>query len=153
MKAKRMPLVMLLLAISVLATAQQEKPKEPAKSVSNVFTVNDANTVLARFRSALEAHSQRQMFALFDGEKMTAYVSFQDQMRGFLSRNEGIRVNIRGIQASGESDKGVITATFEIETTSRTGNASRRSEQLRLELNRTAQGWRIVDINPRSFFS
>jgi len=153
MKAKRMPLVMLLLAISVLATAQQEKPKEPAKSVSNVFTVNDANTVLARFRSALEAHSQRQMFALFDGEKMTAYVSFQDQMRGFLSRNEGIRVNIRGIQASGEGDKGVITATFEIETTSRTGNASRRSEQLRLELNRTAQGWRIVDINPRSFFS
>jgi len=153
MKAKRMPLVMLLLAISVLATAQQEKPKEPAKSVSNVFTVNDANTVLARFRSALEAHSQRQMFALFDGEKMTAYVSFQDQMRGFLSRNEGIRVNIRGIQASGEGDKGVITATFEIETTSRTGNASRRSEQLRLELDRTAQGWRIVDINPRSFFS
>jgi hypothetical protein len=151
MNVKRMPLVMLLLAISVVATAQQ--PKEPAKSVSNVFTVNDANTVLARFRSALEAHSERQVFALFDGEKMTGYVSFQDQMRGFLTRNEGIRVNIRGIQASGDGDKGVITATFEIETTSRSGHASRRSDQLRLELNRTAQGWQIVDINPRSFFS
>lgn len=153
MNVKRVSLVALILVVSLFGATQQSTPKESPKAESNAFTVNDANAVLAEFRSALEAHSERRLFALFDGDKMTAYVSFQDQMRGFLSRNESIRVNIRSIQASGEVEKGAITATFEIETTSRSGIAQRRSQQLRFELERTAQGWRIVEMNPRSFFS
>src|SRR3569832_1527085 len=140
MNVKRGSLVILLLTISMVSAAQQATSKEPAKAENSAFTVNDANTVLAKFRGALEAHSQRRLFALFDDEKMTGIVSFQDQMRGFLSRNEGIRVNIRGIQVSGEGDKGVITATFEIETTSRSKNTARRQEQLRFELRRAGQG-------------
>jgi hypothetical protein len=149
---KRASLIVLLLATSVFAAPPQEKSKDLPRSESSAFTVNDANALLAQFRSALEAHSERKLFALFDGDRMKGFLPFQDQLRGFLSRNDGIRVNVRSIQASGEGDKGVITATFEMETSSRAGIALRRQEQLRFDLTHSERGWLIVDINPRDFF-
>jgi hypothetical protein len=152
MNVKRASLIVLLLATSVFAAPPQEKSKDLPRSESSAFTVNDANAVLAQFRNALEAHSERNLSALFDGERMKGFLPFQDQLRGFLSRNDGIRVNVRSIQASGEGDKGMIAATFEMETTSRAGIALRRQEQLRFDLTHSERGWLIVDINPRDFF-
>ncbi len=153
MYVKRVSLLLMLLAFTIGACAQQGAPKEAPKAENATFSVNDANGVLAQFRIALESHSERKLFALIDEEKMFGALSFEDQLRGFLSRNESIRVNIRSIQVTGADDKGVITATFEIETSSASGNAVRRQQQMQFDLARSGSGWRIVDINPRSFFS
>jgi hypothetical protein len=62
-------------------------------------------------------------------------------------------VNIRSIRVTAESGKGFITAAFQMEMTPRAGDALRRESQLRIELQRTEKGWRIVEIDPLSFFS
>ena len=65
----------------------------------------------------------------------------------------GSNRNVHSIQSSMEGEKGVITATFQMEITPRAGNIVRRETQLRIELERADQRWLIVNIDPRTFFS
>jgi len=154
MIAKCVQILGLVLALSIVALTQQTAaPAAPPQANANAFTVNDANEILSRFREALAAHSQPKLFALLDADRMRGYHSFEDQIKSYFSRNETIRVNVHSIQASGENDKGVITATFEVEVTPRYASALRKQAQLRFQLERSAKGWLIVDINPSGFFS
>jgi hypothetical protein len=155
MNAKCVQTLGLVLALSIGGLTQQAStaPASPTQAESTVFTVNDANEILSQFRESLAAHSQKKLFALLDADRMQAYHSFQDQMKSYFSRYETIRVNVHSIQASGENERGVITATFEVEITPRYGSAVRKQAQLRFQLERSDKGWLIVDINPRSFFS
>jgi hypothetical protein len=154
MLAKCIQTFYLVLALSIAGFTQQAPAPTPSPKLDAApFTVNDANVILSQFREALAAHSQRNLFALFDADRMLGFQSFQDQMKSYFSRNETIRVNVHSIQTSGEDDKGVITATFEVEVTPRYASAIRKQAQLRFQLERSAKGWRIVDINPRGFFS
>ncbi len=146
-------MIALLIAVSVFSVAQQTTNEKPAPAPeSTAFNVGDANAVLAQVREALEGHSPRKFLAIIAADKMGGYVSFRDQMEAFYSRYDNIRVNIRSIQTSSDGDKGIITASFQMETTPRSGNVVRREDQLRIELERTDKGWRIVELNPRSFF-
>ena len=53
-----------------------------------------------------------------------------------------------------ENNKGVVLALFEMEEMPKNGGTpQRRSQQVRFELERGRKGWRIVDYNPRGFFS
>jgi hypothetical protein len=151
---KRVGVIGLLIAVSVVAAAQQTTKEKPsATQESTAFSVEDANTLLAEFREALQAHSPNRFLALFAADKMDGYVYFRDQMQAFFAHNDGIRVNIRSIRVTAESGKGFITAAFQMEMTPRAGDALRRESQLRIELQRTEKGWRIVEIDPLSFFS
>ena len=154
MVAKCLQILSLVLALSIAGLAQQASAPAPTpQSDATAFTVDDANEILSQFREALAAHNQRKLFALLDAERMQGYQSFQDQMKSYFSRYETIRVNVHSIQSSGENEKGIITATFEVEITPRYGSAFRKQAQLRFLLERRDKSWRIVDINPRGFFS
>lgn len=154
MIAKCVQTLGLVFALSIAGFAQLPPASaSPPKADSAAFAVNDANEILAQFREALAAHSQKKLFALFDAEKMQGYHSFQDQMKSYFSRYEVIRVNVHSIQSSGENEKGTITAVFEVEVTPRYGSAVRKQAQLRFQLERSAKGWLIVDINPSGFFN
>ncbi len=118
-----------------------------------VFSQREANDVLGQIRDGLEGHSQRLMLGAFDADKMDGYLSFEDQLEAFFERYEGFRVNIRIIQSNIEGGKGIVTATFTMEATPRSGMPTRREGNLRFELEHTKKGWKIVDFNPRGFFS
>jgi hypothetical protein len=154
MNSKRAWMVLLLL-VSTIAVAQQtsNQEKQSPQLETAKFSVQDANDVLAKLREGLEAHSQRKFLAVFDADKMDAYVSFQDGLQAFFTHYENFRVNIHSIQVSALDDKGAVIATFQMEATPRNGNPLRREGQLRLELEHSAKGWRIVSLNPRNFFS
>jgi len=154
MIAKCVQTLGLVMALSMAALSQlAPAPAAAPQAAAAPFTVNDANEILSKFREALAAHSQPKLFALLDADRMPGYHSFEDQIKSYFSRNETIRVNVHSIQASGENDNGVITATFEVEVTPRYGSAMRKQAQLRFQLERSAKGWLIVDINPSGFFS
>jgi ketosteroid isomerase-like protein len=85
---------------------------------------------------------------------MDGYQEFEDQIDAYFTRYEGFRVTFRILQISEENDRGVILAEFQTESDPRGGGrSSRREGQLRFELERGAKGWKIVDLNPRGFFS
>lgn len=132
---------------------KEKQTKENAQDAQATLSQRDADDVLGQIRDGLEGHSQRMMLRVFDREKMNGYLAFDDQLEAFFTQYEGIRVNIRIIQSSVEGGKGVVTANFQMEATPRNGSAVRREAQLRFELEHTHQGWRVVDVSPRSFFS
>ena len=119
-----------------------------------IFSDRVANNVLGLIRDGLEGHDQRLMESAFDGDQMDGYLSFEDQLESFFNRYVGFRVHIRIIQTSIEGPKGIVTAQFELEGMPRDNTSPvRRSDQLRFVLERGRKGWRIVDFNPRNFFS
>jgi hypothetical protein len=116
------------------------------------FTQRDGDEVLALIRDGLTGHSQRTFLRAFDASRMDGYLAFKDQVTEFFSRNDAFRVNIKIMNSSADGEKGLVTASFQMEATPRDGNSVRRESQLRFVMERGKNGWRIVDVSPRNFF-
>jgi ketosteroid isomerase-like protein len=157
---------LILFALTLPLAAQQEKTPPPAtpqpltkveKQAAEEFPVFDeraAAVVLGTIRDGLEGHSAHRLLSAFDAHKMDGYGSFQDQIDAYFAANESIRVTLRILETSQEGDRGFILAAFQLENNPRDGEQlSRREAQLRFVLERGPQGWKIVDFDPREFFS
>jgi hypothetical protein len=141
-----LPILLLTLALSLAA--------QPSQSAPAAFDERSAAEVLGTIRDGLEAHSQRLFLSAFDADKMDGFLTFQDQIEAYFTRYEGFRVSLHILQTSEENNRGVILADFQLESEPRGGGRiSRRQGQLRFEVERNAKGWKIVDFNPRGFFS
>jgi hypothetical protein len=58
------------------------------------------------------------------------------------------------VQTTVDGTKGVVLAEFDLEEIPVSGGAPvRRSGQLRFTMASGRQGWKIVEVTPRSFFS
>lgn len=139
------------------ATGSAKKDKKQKKEEDTsavVFDERAAAEVLGTIRDGLEGHSQRHLLSAFDPDKMDGFLTFEDQIEAYFTRYESFRVTLRILQTSEENNRGVILAEFQLENEPRGGgHISRREGQLRFELERGAKGWKIVDFNPRGFFS
>jgi hypothetical protein len=137
----------------------KKKDKADAKSqdvlaTETVFSAGVANNVLSDLRDGLEGHSQRLMLSAFDQDKMSGYLSFEDQIQALFAKYDSFRVHYRIAQSTIEGAKGVVLVDFEMEEIPRTGGPPlRRSGTLRFEMERGLKGWKIVDFSPRGFFS
>jgi hypothetical protein len=140
---------------------KKEKKKKEKKdkgedkyATETVFSSAVANNVLGELRDGLEGHSQRLMLSAFDQDKMEGYLSFEDQIQALFAKYDAFRVHYRIAQSTVEGAKGVVLVDFEMEEIPRAGGPpQRRQGQLRFEMERGRKGWKIVDFNPRGFFS
>jgi hypothetical protein len=127
-------------------------PQDPYDSA--VFSQAVANNVLNDLRDGLEGHSQRLVLSAFDQDKMDGYLTFEDQIQAMMQRYDSLRVHFRISQSTIEGPKGVVLVDFEMEEIPRSGGAPiRRNGQVKFEMERGRKGWKIVDFNPRGFFS
>ena len=132
----------------------EEQKKEPAAAELAVFDERAAAAVLGTIRDGLEGRSARRLLSAFDADKMDDYRSFEGQVDAYFASYESIRVTLRILQVSQENDRGIILAEFQLENDPRDGERlSRRQGQLRFVLERGPKGWKIVDFDPRGFFS
>jgi hypothetical protein len=122
---------------------------------TEVFSTAVANNVLNDLRDGLEGHTQRLMLSAFDSDKMDGYLEFEDQIQAFFARYDSFRVYFRVVQSATEGAKGVVLVDIQLEEIPRGASAApvRKSGQIRFELERGRKGWKIVDFNPRNFFS
>jgi ketosteroid isomerase-like protein len=132
----------------------EKQNREPAAAELAVFDERAAAAVLGTIRDGLEGRSARRLLSAFDAGKMDGYRSFEDQVDAYFASYESIRVTLRILQVSQENDRGIILAEFQLENDPRDGERlSRRQGQLRFVLERGPKGWKIVDLDPRAFFS
>ncbi len=167
MTRRVLPLMSLIVFALILPlAAQQEAAPPPATPQPQtkvekqsaeelpVFDERAAAVVLGTIRDGLESHSAHHLLSAFDADKMDGYRTFQDQIDAYFAANEGIRVTLRILQTSQEGDRGFILADLQLENNPRDGEQlSRREAQLRFVLERGPKGWKIVDFDPREFFS
>ena len=144
-------LMMLLMTVTLPARAPQSQPP-PA---GNDFSDQVATRLLEQLRVGLESGSQDDMLAAFDREKMPNYNAFRDQLREFFNKYQDIRVHYRIAQTWTRDGRGIVLTDFEMEAAPTSGGVPpvHRQAQIRFEFERGRKGWKIVDLDPRGFFS
>jgi len=122
---------------------------------TEVFSTAVANNVLNDLRNGLEGHSQRLMLSAFNADKMDGYLEFEDQIEAFFNKYSTFSVYFRIAQSATEGPKGIVLVEVQLEEIPRgaTSPPIRKNGQIRFELERGKKGWKIVDFNPRNFFS
>ena len=136
---------------------KKDKKDKGSQDVVNteVFSTAVANSVLNDLRDGLEGHTQRLMLSAFDADKMDGYLQFEDQIEAFFNKYSTFTVYFRIAQSATDGPKGIVLVDVQLEEIPR-GSASppvRKNGQIRFELERGKKGWKIVDFNPRNFFS
>jgi hypothetical protein len=121
----------------------------------NAFTARDAGRLLDQIASGLVEHDRKKILGAFDLGRMTDSQIFEQQITSFLAHSGIIRVHYNGIDAGMEEGKGVTSVDFEMDADQRDDNLPpvRKQAHLQLIAEKTPAGWKLTDVQPRSFFS
>ena len=107
-----------------------------------------------QMRAGLEQHNVQIMLSAFDERTMQNYARFREQLRAYFQQNESFRARTRvlGTESSGDRASSLIEIELEAQPAGGNGPATRKSGQLRVELIRAGNVWKIRELTPRSFF-
>ncbi len=130
------------------------------QSEPSSFNDRIAATLIGQIKESLQGHSQKKLLAAFDLVKMKDGALFKQQINSFFDQTGAIRVHLNLQQAFTEETQmkvtqGVALLDAEMEAEALDGNAPslHKHLQLRLIAEPGASGWKITDVQPRSFFS
>jgi hypothetical protein len=147
--------VISLLCPTAILPARQSGGDASPKPDENVFHERAATQLLNQIAEGLVAHNQREMMGAFDVAKMTDGALFRQQITAFFGQTGVIRVHFNLAQAAMEDGKGVATVDLEMEADLRDDGRPpvRKQAQLRFVAEKSADGWKFTDVQPRAFFS
>jgi len=150
-RIRSMVLTSLLLICTQAMVAQQAKtPAAPPTA----FTPEVAVKLMDQLLQGLQTHNQAQFLSVFDPEFMTNYSQFADQISVLFTQYESFvgRYHVR--QMGDNPDRPLVLVQFDLQgDPGLTGAPLRKSSQVRFEFARGKNGWRIVNLTPRGFFS
>jgi hypothetical protein len=139
----------------VAVSDAQATPPPQSQSKDNSFTDRIASQLLDQIAAGLVSHNQKKMLSAFDLAKMTDGPLFKQQITSFFSHTGAIRVHFNLLQVSTEGTQGISTVNVEIEADPLEGNdlPLHKNAQLRLVAENPGGGWKLTDVQPRTFFS
>jgi hypothetical protein len=154
MRAKLLAVSLLLAAIALFVRVAATQTKAPQAPAENAFTDRTASQLLRQLSESLQGHSQKQFLALFELAKMKDGPLFKQQVASFFSQTESIRVHLNLAETSAEAHNAIIAVDAEMEVEARSGApASRRHERVTFSAANIGGHWKLIDVQPRSFFS
>lgn len=135
-----------------MSTLAQNKPSPQA---DNSFSPHIASQLLSQVREGVEGRSQKKMFAAFALNKMENGPLFKQQIAGLFNRTETIRVHLNLVEASATAEtQASVQVDAEMEADPRDNSLPvHRRARVTFTVEKTAVGWKFVDVQPRSFFS
>lgn len=149
----RVLLSLLLICCSLPVTAQSKK-KAAAPDANGPFTTDTAVRLLNQLVSSLETHNQAQFLSAFDSEFMAKYGQFSDQTEVFFTQYDNFVARFQVLESGGNENQPLVLVQFSIEAHPVTFGANlSKSAQVRFEFVRGKNGWKIVNVTPRGFFS
>lgn len=114
----------------------------------------EASVLMNLIRDGLEGHNAAKMLSAFDDSKMDGYPGFRAQILAMFDQFEAFRIHFHISEVRAEGSKGTFFADVDIEETPRSGGlAVRKRESVRFEVEQGSKGWKIVNFQPRNFFS
>ncbi len=142
---------LLLISAQVLFAQQAKQPAAPA---TTAFTPEVAVKLMDQLLQGLQTQNPNQFLAAFDPEFMTNYGEFANQIIVLFTQYESFvgRYHVR--QMGNDPDRPLVLVQFDLQgDPGITGAPLRKSAQVRFEFARGKNGWRIVNLTPRGFFS
>src|SRR5579864_4718778 len=142
-------LVVLLFCVVAWGQGTPQRPADP-----NRFDAQTASHLLLQLSEALQGHSQKQFFNLFDLARMKDGSLFKEQINSFFTQTESIRVHLNLVDTSIDGDRANLAVDAEMEAAPVNGSAiTRKSERLYFAVATASNSWRFIELQPRSFFS
>ena len=147
------------LAAALPLAAQTPLPKaaSPELSPAQSFDLSDevVRDVLTNFQRGLETHNLDRVLAVFDADAMQNYPHFRDQMTAFFRLHDSVKFRYQLLQVNETKDIGFATADVEMdaEPADILPTEHRRTAQMRFQLKRVGNIWKVTDLTPMDFFT
>jgi hypothetical protein len=147
--------VTMLAGVSPMVGQNPSKPPSGSSGESQKsFDDHAATTLLMQFTRGLQNKNQEQVLAAFDFVHMQGGEDFQQQLISFLGHANSIRIHLNLVSTTSDSGGGTAEADFEMEVDFRDAILpNRKQARLKFAVRSTSDGWKFVELQPRSFFS
>ena len=135
--------------------AKKSEPAPPSGDTADLATERkNISRVLRALSDAVEGNSPRRLRELMD-ERFYDLPRFEDQVTDFLRENAELRMHLRESTAEVKGDKAtlIVDADMTYALKSSASAEKKRRERIQFDFARTATGWKIFEITPRSFFT
>jgi len=126
---------------------------QPSPLAQTAFSEKTASDLIQKLSQTLEAHNQKRFLALFDIPQMRQGGVFRQQINLFFTHTELIRVHMNLVESSVEDQGPSLSIDAELDAQPINGPAWRRNDRLTLRLAGSGESWKIIDMQPRSFFA
>jgi hypothetical protein len=139
---------------------KQDKKKKKKSDSSQNETSQDAkdrraiHEVLQDFQDGFEGHSPNRVTAALD-ERFYDFPRFEDAVTQFVQQSSEIRLYLREATTEVKGDKAILIVDAEMafSTKARATQDLKRQQRVQFDFARGSKGWKIIDINPRNFFT
>lgn len=139
--------------------AQTENKKKKKKSsghepIRRDDTRRALSRILRSFTDGLEGLSPSSLRDWVFEDQFYDFPRFEEGVTVLLRSVGEMRIYAREVNVQIEGDRAVMIVDAEMVLASRDdpGRGQRRQERVTFDFQRTPDGWRITEINPRSFF-
>src|SRR5262249_21800945 len=142
---------LILIAATVLALSVGEVSRAQSQDQANVFTESKASKLLNQVAEGLQGHSAKKMLGAFDLSRMNGGAVFKDQITAFFNQYDTIRVHFKQLQVN--DNTAIVNAEMDQSPRSAINPPQHKSMELRFTAEKDGNGWKFVDVQPRTFFS
>lgn len=110
--------------------------------------------VLRRYQAGFESLSVSSVSDGIDPQRFYDYPRFEEGVTVFLQSVGELRLFTREVSVQVEGDRAVMIVDAEMVFARRDtpSPSERRTSQITFDFQRTARGWKITEIKPRTFF-
>lgn len=138
-------------------TPKKKKKKPRASSEAGPSEVSPREVlsrVLRGYKGSIESLGTSGVRSWIDVPRFYDYPRFEDGVTAFLRSVGELRLFTREVNVQVEGDRAVMIVEAEMVFSRRDtpSPAETRTAQITFDFQRTPQGWKITEINPRSFF-
>lgn len=137
---------------------EKEKKKKEKSSTSEPSKPLDTRQLLSRvlrnFKDGFEGRSPSSLRENIDEKKFYDFPRFEEGVTEFLRSTGELRLFIREVNVQVQDDRAVMMVDAEMLFGPRDdpSQSQRRKERITFDFQRTPDGWKITEINPRPFF-
>ena len=137
------------------AATQGQQGEQPSDAPSSTDLSDEViKDVLSDFQRGFETHNLDKVLSVFDAAEMPGFAQFRDQMVAYFRLHESFNLRYQLLQVTADNGLGTATADIEMDDDplDTLPTPKRRSTQMRFQIKRTPQGWRIIGLRPMEFF-
>jgi hypothetical protein len=136
----------------------QEKPLvTPEQPTPQSFDLSEdvVRDVLTNLQRGMETHDLDRVLKIFDPQNMKDYAQFREQMVAFFRRYDSVKFRYQLLQVVSDKDGGFAIADIDMDAdpSDILPTPQRRSTQMRFQMKRLPQGWKVVALRPADFFN
>lgn len=140
---------------AVASSKQNQDQSASATSQPTDLSDEVVREVLSNFQRGIETHNLDLFLEVFDASHIKDWAEFHDRMVAFFRLHDSVKFRYQLLQVTADNGKAFAIADLDMDAdpSDTLPTPQRRSTQMRFQLRRTPNGWKVVGLKPTDFFN